>query len=583
MKHEQRLFGFRTPSPDHLRREHRFLPRAATCGLAAFGIVSGLGSWILGQDAVPATPPVAPTVVSRDDLLEQQADVAFEAKDVERVLTKIRKASDLSKTRIADAANIAESARAALERGNSLDARKDARQAAEMFQEIVKLLEILLEEDPPQRLAAARDMANQLAQAEQEFGALLRAMARQDQQRPGNSGQDAKLGEGQSGQQAKPEPRGGGKEARDPMGLGGSSTKSDKGENGQSGDIKSTGPGAGSAKSTEEKKGGGGGTNPASPESEAGGGGGTSKVQDDRKKPGGGGGDRTDRRDESPSSEGTANQGDPSQKESKGAGPKPGAMTEAEIRQALAARAAQMTRTGQFLEDILKSVSESAEPADQRAAEKAKEILQEANLPETIQAMQDVGEMVQEGKMNEARAASLDVADRMKVAAQRLDAAYQELLAPQVQALRNLEEGISELREQLKDLETQAQIAKWHRKANDLLEQAKELDVATTAIEELLDQVQKNGKGLEGRQPVYDWPIVNDHYTAPESYDSGLFEIQKEAQVRIQALISGDFTANADENVPLKYQDLVERYYQVLSREGVNKKQATRNKGRRTP
>lgn len=107
--------------------------------------------------------PAAPSVPTRAELRDRQLDATLEARDIERVLTRLKRASDLSRERMTAAAAVAEAAAAAIERGDSKSAEAATRQAAEMFREIARQLEALLQEDTPQRVAAARNLANRLA------------------------------------------------------------------------------------------------------------------------------------------------------------------------------------------------------------------------------------------------------------------------------------------------------------------------------------------------------------------------------------------------------------------------------------
>jgi hypothetical protein len=43
--------------------------------------------------------------------------------------------------------------------------------------------------------------------------------------------------------------------------------------------------------------------------------------------------------------------------------------------------------------------------------------------------------------------------------------------------------------------------------------------------------------------------------------------LQEDVQLRLQSLLIGDLSASPDDTTPPKYQELVERYYQVLSRD----------------
>ena len=128
--------------------------------VAAFVVIQP-GRLLAQDEAKPEAAP--PTKLTRAELKDKQVDVSLETRDVERVLTKVKRASELAKTRIAEAATSAESASTSLEKGDSKAAREQAQKTSEMYKEIIKQLEALLAEETPQRVAAARNMANQLA------------------------------------------------------------------------------------------------------------------------------------------------------------------------------------------------------------------------------------------------------------------------------------------------------------------------------------------------------------------------------------------------------------------------------------
>ena len=122
----------------------------------------------LAQDAVKPDS-AAPTKPTRDELRDKQLDVSLEARDIERVLSKLKRASDLAKERIGEAAKSAESASTSLDKGDAKAARTEAQQTAEMFKEIAKQLEALLKEEVSQQIAEARQLAQQLSKAQRQF------------------------------------------------------------------------------------------------------------------------------------------------------------------------------------------------------------------------------------------------------------------------------------------------------------------------------------------------------------------------------------------------------------------------------
>ena len=137
-------------------------------------IQSGLAT--AQQTSSDSPEPAAPTKPTRAELRDKQLDVSLEARDIERVLGKLKKASDLAKERITEAAKTAESASTSLEKGDSKAAREEAQRTNVKLKEIIQQLEALLKEETPQRIAEARQLAQKLAKAEREFAATFPGM-----------------------------------------------------------------------------------------------------------------------------------------------------------------------------------------------------------------------------------------------------------------------------------------------------------------------------------------------------------------------------------------------------------------------
>ena len=555
--------------------------------VAALALVVMLAGVVLAQEEAK-TEPAVPTKPSRTELRDKQLDVSLEARDIERILSKLKRASELSKTRITEAAKTAESVSTALDKGDSKGARGDAQQAGEMFQEIIKQLEALLAEETPQRVAAARDLAKQLAKLERQFAQQFPGMLNptqaegmskvdpKSQIKPEKNGQGSASGgqpkkmekkDGEEGADPKKEPRDGqgagekkkeqaGDDAKDPMQGDGGDPK-DKNEK--------TGPenadGKGPPEKTE-KKDGEGGTDPKPEPNDGQGAGGKKKEKD--------GDDAKD-----PMKGGSGGEGDEKNKNDRATGSgglrKDKPMTEEEKREALARRADQLAKTGETLKDVLQAISQSNDPADKEAVAKLEAILKETELLKAIEAMQREADQIRSDKFDDARLASLDLADRLEITAQRLDAAYRAIIAPQAEELRKLEQALADLRDKLETLETQAQVAAWHREAQDLLDRAEKLGISDKVREDFLEQMKKAGLGVNGQRNAFNWGLVNDHYAAPGAYAVNLIRVQEEVQARIQNLLLGDISTATDDATPPKYQDLVERYYQVLSKEGGKK------------
>ena len=602
---------------------------------------------------------------TRAELRDKQLDVSLEARDIERILGKLKKASELSKTRITEAAKVAESASTSLDKGDSKTARAEAQQTAEMFQEIAKQLEALLKEEAPQQIAEARELAKQLAKAEREFaerfqGALnptqatsgkgkvdpksqVKPLTDPDMKMEGNQGKSQKGNGGKNGNQNpvdqnsekkdadgkqpndkngdKPEPNKGdadqpgdkgtkprtdGKNGGDkpmPDGQGGASedkekdkgSGKDEGPDGNAGDKDKDDkkPGA-DGKSEDEKDGdkdgkkkGDGGSGKDEPSDKPGAGAGQKKEEGkdgDEKQPGGGGSKKEDKDKQKPGDDQDGSGGDkPNDKKRDGSGGgsddermndkgrngRGKTLTAEQLREMAAARADQLAERGKTLQDVLNAIAQSTDPNDKDAVAKIQAISKEIDVNKLVAEMSAVSNMIRSKKDDDAKLSSLDAAERLEIMAQRLDGAYRGIVAPQAEELRKLEQALADLRDQMENLETPSQVAAWHREARELLDKLDKLGVNLKAREELELEMKKAGFGIADRvRRDVTWGLIDGRYDTPAGYNTAIIHLQEDVQERIQALILGDLGNVSDEATPPKYQELVEKYYEVLSRNG---------------
>ena len=610
-------------------------------------------------DAAPSEPAkdVKPT---RAELRDKQLDVSLEARDIERILGKLKKASELSKTRISEAAKVAEAASTSLDKGDSKAARAEAQQTAEMFKEIAKQLEALLKEEAPQQIAEARELAKQLAKAEREFaekfqGALnptqatsgkgkidpksqVKPLTDPDMKMAGSQGKsqkgsgdmsgekneddkksdkqeaDGKQPDGKKGD--KPEPQNGdtdqpgdkgtkpnadGKNGGDkPMPDGQGGTSEDKGDKDKGDDKK---PGGGKSKDEKDGDKGGdkktdGGSGKDEPSDKPGAGAGQKKdegKEGDDKQPGGSGSKKEDK-DKKPGEDQNGSGGDkPNDKTRDGSGDgsddermndngrsgrgKP--LTAEQLRELAAARADQLAERGKTLQDVLNAIAQSTDPNDKEAVAKIQAITKEIDINKLVAEMGRVSNMIRSKQDDDAKLSSLDAAERLEIMAQRLDGAYRGIVAPQAEELRKLEQALADLREQMEKLETPSQVAAWHREARELLDQLDKLGVNLKAREELEIEMKKAGFGVDvdrtKRGPL-NWGLTDGRYDAPLGYGLAIVHLQEDVQERIQTLILGDLGNVSDDATPPKYQELVEKYYELLSRSSTGKSDAGKSK-----
>lgn len=534
----------------------------------------------VGEDQPQA--PAQPAKPSRADLRDKQYDVSLDARDIERILTRLKRASELSKQRMTEAATAAESVSGAIERGDSKDARQRAEETSKMFQEIARQLEALLTEETPQRVAAARNLAAQLAKAEQQFAQQAKSLSKQMQNAPMGSGKgesnDPPKDPKQTGGQGKPsenpmkpeQPNGAGgqpdpdKPMPDANGEKGKAEQKPEGDGQDSEDKDKPQPnGAGTGKPDKDKQdkdGSGEGKPDETKPNEKGSGAG---EKPDEKRPdegGGGGGDGKEEPEAKPNAQ--------------GGGGKRAPMTPEERQQQLADRAADLANRAATLLDILEAIAASEDPADKDAAGKVAALLKETDLKNAMAGLQAAADQVRQQKFEDAQTTALDLSERLQITTQRLDAVYRAIVGPQAEELRKLEQQLLQLREKLEELQTPAQVTAWHRAMRELLDKADELGISETRRDELLEEMKKQGFNPNTGRVSIDWQITDGRYSAPAIYTTKLVAVQEEIQSRIQSLLIREFASMTDDLTPPQYQNLVERYYQVLSRDAGTKRDA---------
>ena len=270
--------------------------------------------------------------------------------------------------------------------------------------------------------------------------------------------------------------------------------------------------------------------------------------------------------DDSPKgTEGSSRGGDKKSENKNGRGAN--GTTAEQLREAVARRADKLTQTGKTLQDVLTTVARSDDPAAKETVARIQAILKEMDINKMVEQMDGVGALIRSGKNSDAKMSSLDLAERFEIMAQRLDAAYRSIVAPQAEELRKLEAALIDLRERLKELETPSQVSSWHREARELLDKLDTLGVGAEARTLLEKEMKAAGFAVDQStaRAAVNWAFNNDYYLPPNGYDVVLINLQEEVQIRIQALLLGDFGNNSDDATPPKYQEFVERYYKVLS------------------
>jgi hypothetical protein len=265
---------------------------------------------------------------------------------------------------------------------------------------------------------------------------------------------------------------------------------------------------------------------------------------------------------------GTAQPGDKPMEDRPGiGGDKPGEQDDKVPGLGNAAR--QIAERAQTLADVLAGAGRPDSPADEATAKKVAELASSMKLPDVTDRLQNLPGQVAEGKMEDAKANVGDAAERLEAAAEQLGALHRSIVAPQVDELAKTEAQLSRLEQQLDELEAPAQITGWHMDAEKLLDELETKGISEEQIKQFLEEMKQAGWGPEVRGRGWLWNRTEGgYYQAPGGYRVHLSRLLTSVRGRMQELMLGDLASNRDEAIPPQYQDLVDRYYQVLATQG---------------
>lgn len=395
-----------------------------------------------GADRDDSAARVAERQAARQEAEDRQLDVALEARELEKALQKLKNATELAKQRMDAAAKTAETASEALDRGKLDEAQAKAGEARELFRDLAEQVAALVAKEQADRLAAAQQIAADLARQQQEFKDRL------------------------------------------------ASSETAGGVDGQPRPEDSTMAGAG---------------------------------------------------------------------EEQAAGKSPAAVASAAARR--------IADKAESLADVLGVAARAERPQDQDSAKKVEALMQSLSLKALAERLGKLPDQVQQGKLADARAAADDGAERAEAAAERLAALRRSIVAPQVDELAQLEEQLAELDKGLDELDSESKITSWHLEADQLLERLEGAGIDEEMLQEFMDEMRENGWSPGAVRRNWSWVRTGTRYSPPVAYHRELKRLATSVRLRIQELMLGDMTAAGDEPIPPQYQDLVDRYYQILASE----------------
>ncbi len=176
--------------------------------------------------------------------------------------------------------------------------------------------------------------------------------------------------------------------------------------------------------------------------------------------------------------------------------------------------------------------------------------------------MQRIGELYLGGEEKSARRDANELSKTLELLARQLEVLHRGIVAPELAKLVEFDKRIAELTAKLKTIKTDAEIAQWHRLAAELVRDLEKAGL-TDGARELADAFDAGG---------WNWGWGDYHFRAvPVVLTTALKSVSVELQSKIQNLILKDIASARDEPTPPEFKELIERYYEVLSKESGGK------------
>jgi len=224
---------------------------------------------------------------------------------------------------------------------------------------------------------------------------------------------------------------------------------------------------------------------------------------------------------------------------------------------------------GLTLEDVLLALAAVDSPDAAEAVDLVAEIVEERDVAGLRERLQTTAESIVAGQLEETEELPVDItlaavtelretADLTERLAGDLDTLHRQLVTPRIEQLRDFEDELAELAEQMKNVEDAGDAAAFDEQVSELLSELAAEGLDAEAATELME-LMGDQSGLWGRDS-------NDaRLSASAAYRDGLLGLLRELQVELQELILAEGDIDSDAPVPAQYEPLVERYLKVLS------------------
>jgi hypothetical protein len=218
-------------------------------------------------------------------------------------------------------------------------------------------------------------------------------------------------------------------------------------------------------------------------------------------------------------------------------------------------RLAEAART---LESWLKQIDQRGEG---KAAEAVSELLETGTVEEIVERIERMGEVRLGGTPREIGREAKDLATKLEMIGESLDLLHRGIVAPRLAALAELDRRVAALTATLNTRKTDAEVTAWHRAAAELIRDLEKAGI--DGASDLADAVRSAGRSAGGG---WDWADGPDHRVAPGGYASAITKIATTLKDQIQEMILKDLVSARDESAPPMYREMIDRYYEVLSK-----------------
>ena len=213
-------------------------------------------------------------------------------------------------------------------------------------------------------------------------------------------------------------------------------------------------------------------------------------------------------------------------------------------------RMAEMAKT---LEAWLKQIDKRGEG---KAADAVREILDKGNVAEIVERAERMGEVRVGGKKEELGREARELATKLDVLGQALALLHRGIVAPQLAAMVEFDRRVAALMDKLDTLKTEAEVAAWKREVAALIRDLEKAGIEGAA--ELADALRVGGG--------WHWDAAHLHLMAPDTVINSFKAVSVQIKDRVQDMILKDLASARDEATPPMFREMVERYYELISK-----------------